>query len=70
MKPRLTLSEEEERYFRAAACIRQIPVTTLLNKVMAAIAKDYMIASILDDEDELKPFVNKKIWYPRCRLPA
>lgn len=44
---------EAERYFAACARIRNISPRALFRRLIDTIAKDQMVASVLDDEDEM-----------------
>lgn len=56
MDVRVRMNEQTEkgRYFDACARIRGISTGALLNRLLTVIAKDQMVAAILDDEDKLR----------------
>ncbi len=48
------LSAEAATYFTCCARIRNMNRTTLLRRMLEVIAKDMLVAGILDDADDMK----------------
>jgi hypothetical protein len=72
MRLGLDISEVDTEYFEACARIRNITATSLLRRIINAIARDQMVASVLDDDDlkaRLKGehrYRKARPWVPCC----
>jgi hypothetical protein len=51
---RLDLTPEELAYFNSCARIRDVCQTALMRRVLGAVLRDQLIASVLDDENHLR----------------
>lgn len=74
MRLSIDIGEADTEYFEACARIRNITATSLLRRIINSVARDQMVASVLDEDDLTARLKGEhrhrkaRPWAPSCSL--